>query len=322
MLSSTQMSTTERVHLCSYLTKKDAIVSSPPPPLFICRNRSTTATEARTRVLALAQALSALVHAEIGHRICTLAQTTPAHLELLLAVTAAGCIAAPLNWRWSSREVAYAVNHIEASILCVDAASLPLALQLLPACPHLTALLLINDDDDDDDDILAVAETTCPIKIKILQTEHLIASSHHTRNLSTSSPLLLQQPKDGAAFIIFTSGTTGPPRAALLSHAALHFQCGAKLHYCGYSSTDTYLHTAQLFHVGGLCSALAMLRCGAQHVFLPLFRPIPCLELIQRYRITSFIAVPTMISDLVAAAAGAAGMFIYLFTRTKKYLMH
>ena len=41
---------------------------------------------------------------------------------------------------------------------------------------------------------------------------------------------------------------------------------------CGYSADDVYLHAAPLFHIGGLCSALAMLAAGARHVFLPRFR--------------------------------------------------
>jgi len=108
-------------------------------------------------------------------------------------------------------------------------------------------------------------------------------------------------PED-ASFIIFTSGTSGPPRAALLSHSALDFQCQTKISSCGFRSSDVYLHAAPLFHIGGLCSALAMVSAGATHVFMPTFSAHEAMRLMLMHRVTSIIAVPTMVSDLLAAA--------------------
>ncbi len=44
----------------------------------------------------------------------------------------------------------------------------------------------------------------------------------------------------------------------------------------GYANHDTYVHTAPLFHVGGLSSALAILTVGAMQVVLPRFDPMVC----------------------------------------------
>lgn len=59
---------------------------------------------------------------------------------------------------------------------------------------------------------------------------------------------------------------------------------------CGYSAADVYLHAAPLFHIGGLCSALAMLAAGARHVFLPRFDGAALLAAVRRHRVTAFIA--------------------------------
>ena len=67
-----------------------------------------------------------------------------------------------------------------------------------------------------------------------------------------------------------------------------------------------YLHAAPLCHVGGLSSALAMLLAGARHVFLPRFDAAGALAAIQKEGVTAFIAVPAMVADLVAEAAGGA----------------
>ncbi len=302
------------MHLCSYLTNNYV---SPPPssfrrqrPLFtVYQGQETSAEEARTRVLHLASSFSNELKLQPGDRVATLALATPSHLEILLAATAAGGIAAPLNWRWSVSEATYAVEHIQASVLCADETCLPLAKQVAEHCPLVKALLIIgsssSSSSSSSSNVLNNTNNSTEERgtssryYRILHTEGLLIK----RETLPPAPLLLQQPHDGSAFLIFTSGTTGPPRAAVLSHAALHFQCKAKLQCCIYNGSDVYLHTAQLFHVGGLCSALAMLLAGAQHVFLPVFRALDCLKAIEMYSITSFIAVPTMISDLLTIAA-------------------
>ncbi|PNH10278.1 2-succinylbenzoate--CoA ligase, chloroplastic/peroxisomal [Tetrabaena socialis] len=115
----------------------------------------------------------------------------------------------------------------------------------------------------------------------------------------------LLAPPSGGALLVFTSGTTAAPKGVLLTHAAFHAQSQAKLALVGYGPADTYLHLAPLFHIGGLSSACAALMGGAAHVFLPRFEAGAALRAIVRQRVTAFIAVPTMLQDLAAAAAAA-----------------
>ena len=83
-------------------------------------------------------------------------------------------------------------------------------------------------------------------------------------------------------------------------------QAAAKLLVVGYSSNDVYLHTAPLFHIGGLSSAVAMLMAGGRHIFAPRFSAAGAVALIRRHSVTATIAVPAMVADL-AAAAGTGG---------------
>ena len=122
---------------------------------------------------------------------------------------------------------------------------------------------------------------------------------------------------DGAAFIIFTSGTTGgAPKAAVLSHAALNAQSRAKLEYAGYTDSDVYLNTAPLHHVGGLSSMLAYLMAGGRQLFMVArpqrnatrhgggdkFDALAVLRCCREHHVTSIIAVPTMIFDMDRAS--------------------
>ena len=61
-----------------------------------------------------------------------------------------------------------------------------------------------------------------------------------------------------------------------------------------------YLHTAPLGHVGGLSSALAMLMVGGCHVMMPKFEAESALEAIEKHHVTSFITVPTIMSNMIS----------------------
>lgn len=98
------------------------------------------------------------------------------------------------------------------------------------------------------------------------------------------------------------------PASFWLRHPqAIAFQSAKKAEVVGYCGSDVYLHTAPLFHVGGLSSCHANLAAGAQQVFLgmPKFDLAAFLDTAATCRVTSFIAVPTMLSDLSRGAAAA-----------------
>ncbi|KAK9834114.1 hypothetical protein WJX84_003504 [Apatococcus fuscideae] len=108
------------------------------------------------------------------------------------------------------------------------------------------------------------------------------------------------------AVICFTSGSTGPVKGVTLSQAALHAQSEAKIARLDYAASDVYLHTAPMFHVGGLSSALAMLHVGACQILTPKFSPTQAVSDIVRHGATSLIAVPAALHDLVRAAEAAS----------------
>ena len=279
-------------HICQYLTA--AVGRTPEKVLTVCDGRQLTANQVLSRVAAFAAAIREHVAVKPGDVVILAINSTDRFLESLLAVTATGAIAAPINLRWSITEAANAVNLCQATTILVDTANQQF-LQLVghPSCSCLQQAVLLTEQ-----------PATAATANNQYDGEQLI--NHHT-----GATVRLQHSPNGAALICFSSGTTGQPKGVLLSHEALHWQAMAKIRVVGYNATDIYLHAAPLFHIGGLSSAVAVLMAGGTHLFMGRFTAGNTLDVIQSSKVTAFIAVPAMIADLAAAAATGTGISPY-----------
>jgi long-chain acyl-CoA synthetase len=106
----------------------------------------------------------------------------------------------------------------------------------------------------------------------------------------------VQRMPDDTAVILYTSGTTGRPKGAELSHFNMFFNamiCTEKL--LGLNSDDVLLATLPLFHsFGQTCVMNVAMFLGATMTMLPRFEPVKAAEIIQRDKVTLFAGVPTM----------------------------
>ena len=272
-------------HICQYLTA--AVGRTPEKVLTVCDGRQLTANQVLSRVAVFAAAIREKLAVQPGDVVILAINSTDRFLESLLAVTATGAIAAPINLRWSITEAANAVKLCQATTILVDTANQQF-LQLVghPSCSCLQQAVLLTEQ-----------PATAATANNQYDSEQLI--NHHI-----GAPVRLQHAPNGAALICFSSGTTGQPKGVLLSHEALHWQAMAKIRVVGYNANDVYLHAAPLFHIGGLSSAVAVLMAGGTHLFMGRFTASNTLDVIQSSNVTAFIAVPAMIADLAAAATG------------------
>ena len=114
-----------------------------------------------------------------------------------------------------------------------------------------------------------------------------------TRSLGPTDP---EEPQ----VIMYTSGTTGQPKGAVLSHRKTFFNClnadiFFKMHF-----DDVMLVILPLFHSGGLfIQASPTIYKGATMVMHPKFDPVKVYQDIERYRVTKFLGVPTVYRALV-----------------------
>jgi long-chain acyl-CoA synthetase len=204
-----------------------------------------------------------------GDRVALLSLNSAEFLELFIGVPCAGRAIVPHNTRWAAPELAYATEDAGARVLITDR---------------------------DPGDLHRVVERV--IRIDTGEYEEL---------LSAATPTELQVPVTPGtlAGLFYTGGTTGTSKGVMLTHAnlmanAVHTQMAQP-----FVTDDRYLTMAPMFHAAGLYEALVLPWIGACNVILPAFDPEAALDTIERERITSAIAVPTMLAALNEAQAAA-----------------
>ncbi len=115
------------------------------------------------------------------------------------------------------------------------------------------------------------------------------------------APQAAVAPGDGA-LLCYTSGTTGRPKGALLSHASLVASTGSWIHEMGATADDVWLSGQPLFHIGGINGMLPFLALGAKAVITPTtgFDAHNAVRLMEEHAVTMCIFVPTQWDQVTA----------------------
>ncbi len=141
----------------------------------------------------------------------------------------------------------------------------------------------------------AGAET---ILVRPGEFEQLIAEQEEDRDDPERSA-------DDTAVILYTSGTTGKPKGAELTHASLLRNCRTTSATLGeFGGNDVLLGALPLFHsFGQSCTMNSAVATGATVTMLPRFDPEKALEIIARDKVTVFQGVPTMYNAMLHASS-------------------
>src|SRR3954465_5695878 len=107
---------------------------------------------------------------------------------------------------------------------------------------------------------------------------------------------------DDTAVILYTSGTTGQPKGAELTHSNLRRNIGAVIGFMDFDPNEVLLGALPLFHsFGQTCTMNSAVCAGATVTMLPRFDPEKALEILERDGVTVFQGVPTMYNALLHA---------------------
>ncbi|MHA5047014.1 o-succinylbenzoate--CoA ligase [Streptomyces sp. SD15] len=226
-----------------------------------------TYAELYLRTTRLAQALRAL-GLRRGDRIAYLGPNHPSYLETLFAAGTLGAVFVPLNPRLAGPEIAHQLSDSGAK-----------ALVYAPPLAGLVAGLPGNVD------VRTYVEVGA-------QYEELI-------DQAVDEPIDQPVTADDTCIIMYTSGTTGRPKGAMLTHGNLTWNAINVLVDTDLIADERALVSAPLFHTAGLnMLTLPVLLKGGTCVLVESFDPEATLDLIERHRITFMFGVPTMFDQV------------------------
>ncbi len=190
-----------------------------------------------------------------GDRVASLTTTSPEHVALFFACARLGACLQPLSWRLAAPELGYQLGDAEPALLLASA----------------------------DHERLAAEAAAGRVELARLGDPALEADGDAEDVAQDDDPLLL----------VYTSGTTGRPKGAVLTHANCFWTNLSFDRTSGIAGDDVVLQVLPQFHVGGwnVQPLLAWWK-GATVVLEPSFDPGRALALIEERRVTTMMGVP------------------------------
>ena len=208
-----------------------------------------------------------------GARVAAQVEKSPEALLLYLATLRAGLVYLPLNTAYRASELTYFIQDATPAVLVCASANLPLIQQALDQAGAQATLFTLDDDRTG----------------SLLTQAAALAQTFHT----------VQQQGSELAAILYTSGTTGRSKGAMLSHDNLYANAATLKAYWHWRSDDVLLHMLPIFHVHGLfVGANGALLAGARMLWLPRLDIDQALAWLPRA--TVMMGVPTYYVRLLA----------------------
>jgi fatty-acyl-CoA synthase len=219
-----------------------------------------------------------------GHRVSVLLRNCPEFIEVYLACARLGAIFVPLNFRVTASELAYFIDDAQPRMLIFNSGYAAL---VEDAREHKTNASM------------QLAVVGSPVEGSGIESyrDEVLGFPEGPHDFSPEAePSDPEEPQ----VIMYTSGTTGKPKGAVLSHRKTFFNCLNAEIFFKLNFDDRMLIILPLFHSGGLfIQAAPTLYKGATLIIHPKFDPGRVFSDIERYRATKLLGVPTVFKALI-----------------------
>jgi len=246
--------------------------------VFEFEGRETSFTEFDTLTNRVANGLIAL-GVRPHERIAYLGKNSDVYFELLLGAMKANVVMTPVNWRLAAPEIAFIVADCKAPVLFVGPECVAQVRSIQSQLPELRVVIATEGD--------AAEWQSYPA----------------WRDVQSSKDPKVDIGRHDVAIQLYTSGTTGKPKGAMLSHANLFNLIeagdGEKPDWNKWTEDDVSLVAMPIFHIGGSGWGLLGLYHGAKGVIAREFDPTKVLDFIEHAKVTKLFMVPAAMQFVV-----------------------
>ncbi len=190
--------------------------------------------------------------------------------ELLFACGKSGAILVPFNWRQTASETKTVIDDSEITTLFYDEFNESLANEIAELCPQISITPIISGSSN-------------------------TISYTQLRDNSSAQYSALKRNVDHVWYLLYTSGTTGKPKAVIQSFGMALGNYVNTVQAIDLTSNDKTINFLPLFHTGGInLYTLPALIAGAKVYVLPKFEPDAIVDLIEQNKISVFFGVPAI----------------------------
>ena len=255
--------------------------------------RRFTYTDFNARAEALAAHMALKLHVQPGERVAVLGPNSTDIFEIQFACAKMGAIFVPLNWRLAVPELEFILKDCSPALLIHDAEFGAAARELVGLCGIGQALELNG------------------------SGQPSVYEGGIAAMLKAGVPDFPRPPQtlDDVSTILYTSGTTGLPKGAMITHGMTFFNAVNISPIAQLNSRTVCLTVLPLFHTGGLnVYANGVFHAGGTVVVMRTFEPKLCLGLLAdaSWGLTHFLGVPAMYQFMMHEPAFAASNFEHL----------
>src|SRR5699024_3319722 len=264
---------------------------------FKCDDQSITFGEVDERATKIAAWLQSK-NIQKDSKVAFMLRNSIAFSELAFGISLSGGVGVPVNFRLSPAEVAYILANSDSEIVFIDVDYVPLLTKIKDQVSRLRTIVVVHDD----------------------ERKHPFTSYEEIFKEELSYLPCEQLQDHDAAFIMYTSGTTGKPKGAVLSHRNFYINAMNISHAGNSFIGESIILVPPQFHIAGLLLTIKGVLTAGMNILMEDFNPVAILQAIEKEKINTIFLVPAMwnflfqvpnikdydLSSIVTCATGAA----------------